>query len=240
MLPLETRASPDRDWGYDVCDYYGVHPDLGTLDDLDELIAAAAGHGMKILLDLAPNHTSSAHSWFVDAASGRDPAHRGFHVWADPRPGGGPPTTGWMPPGTRRGSATRPAASTICTASSPPSPTLTGGKARLALLLLAMLPGTLILYYGDEIAMRDLAVPPALRRDHMTAGGEGRDHARTPMQWNGTRSAGFTAEGVRPWLPYGDNATRNVASQRDDPGSVLNLCRDLIAAAHRRIPGTDR
>jgi glycosidase len=104
-------------------------------------------------------------------------------------------------------------------------------KARLALLVLATLPGTTTLYYGDEIAMTDVAVPRELRRDRMTpgVGTDGRDAERTPMQWDASPSAGFTAEGVTPWLPFGDNATRNVADQREDPGSTLNLCRDLLA-----------
>ncbi|HEU5418547.1 MAG TPA: alpha-amylase family glycosyl hydrolase, partial [Streptosporangiaceae bacterium] len=67
-----TMPSPDTDWGYDVSDYTGVHPELGTLADLDELIAAAGERGMRVLLDLVPNHTSSAHAWFVDALTGRD------------------------------------------------------------------------------------------------------------------------------------------------------------------------
>src|SRR5260221_6114360 len=67
-----TMPSPDADWGYDVSDYTDVHPELGTLDDLDDLIAAAAGRGMRVLLDLVPNHTSSAHQWFVEASSAPD------------------------------------------------------------------------------------------------------------------------------------------------------------------------
>ena len=67
-----TMPSPDDDWGYDVSDYTGVHPELGTLADLDELIEQAGQRGMRVLLDLVPNHTSSAHPWFADAASGRD------------------------------------------------------------------------------------------------------------------------------------------------------------------------
>ena len=66
-----TMPSPDEDWGYDVSDYTGVHPELGTLADLDELIAQAGQRGMRVLLDLVPNHTSSAHPWFADATSGR-------------------------------------------------------------------------------------------------------------------------------------------------------------------------
>ena len=120
-------------------------------------------------------------------------------------------------------------------------------KARLALLVLATLPGSLMLYYGDEIAMPDVPVPPPLRRDKMTARQrESRDEARTPMQWDASPSAGFTAEGVTPWLPFGDNASRNVAAQREDPSSTLRLVRDLITlrrtafggrvAAYERLP----
>jgi alpha-glucosidase len=131
-------------------------------------------------------------------------------------------------------------------------PTRWGGgderKARLALLVLATLPGTVTFYYGDEIAMTDVAVPRELRRDRFTpgVGTEGRDAERTPMQWDASPSAGFTAEGVTPWLPFGDNAGRNVAAQRKDPGSTLNLCRELLAlrrtatggqvASYERLP----
>ena len=90
-----TMPSPNDDWGYDVADYCAVHPDLGTLDDLDALVAAAAERGIGVLLDLVPNHTSDQHEWFVDAASGRDAPHRDFYVWADPRPDGGPPNN-WL------------------------------------------------------------------------------------------------------------------------------------------------
>jgi alpha-glucosidase len=111
-------------------------------------------------------------------------------------------------------------------------------KARLALLVLATLPGSLMLYYGDEIAMTDVLVPPPLRRDKMTARQrESRDEARTPMQWDASPSAGFTAEGVTPWLPFGDNASRNVAAQREDPASTLRLVRDLIALRRTAFGG---
>jgi alpha-glucosidase len=402
--------SPDDDWGYDVCDYLGVHPELGTLDDLDRLIAEAAKRDMKVLLDLVPNHTSTAHPWFVDAISGPDSAHRGFYVWADPAPGGGPPNnwldaTGhsawaldeasgqyylhnflasqadlnWWEHGVHeafreilrfwfdRGvagfridvahglykdaelrdnppsaagaadrlhgrfglepayNANRPESHGVfrewrtiaesyprprlllgetwvagldrmaafhgqgdelqltfnfpfifadftapvlrrivaeTLAALPPGecpvwtasnhdisrfPSRWGGgderKARLALLVLATLPGTFVLYYGDEIAMTDVDVPPALRRDQMTSGGlgaaGGRDQARTPMPWDASPSAGFTAEGVVPWLPYGDHAVRNVAAQREDPASVLRLCRDLIALRRAEFGGAE-
>ncbi len=90
-----TFPSPNADWGYDVSDYLGVHPDLGTLDDLDELVRAASARRIAILLDLVPNHTSIEHPWFVDARSSRDAKHRDWYVWADPAPDGGPPNN-WM------------------------------------------------------------------------------------------------------------------------------------------------
>jgi len=87
-----TMPSPNVDWGYDVADYCGVHPDLGTLTDLDELIAEAERRGIRILLDLVPNHTSRAHPWFRERPD--------FYVWADEIPnnwlasfGGGPAWT---------------------------------------------------------------------------------------------------------------------------------------------------
>ena len=405
-----TMPSPDEDWGYDVSDYTGVHPELGTLEDLDDLIAGAAKRNLRVLLDLVPNHTSSAHPWFIDAASGRDSAHRDYYVWADPAPGGGPPNN-WLdatgrpawqwdagtgqyylhnfldsqpdlnwwqpavheefrrilafwfgrgvagfridvanglykdsrlrdnPPLAREsplagGSGLRPVYNAnrpqthavfrdwrkIAERYAPPRlllgetwvaefarlaefygandelqlafnfpfvfaeftaaylpdvvaqtlaslpagacpvwmasnhdvgrfPTRWGGgderKTRLGLLILATLPGTTVLYYGDEIGMTDVDVPAEMQRDLMTRGihrPEGnRDRARTPMQWDGSASAGFTADGAVPWLPHGDSAACNVADQSRDKGSVLWLCRSLIALRRAefggRVPG---
>jgi alpha-glucosidase len=399
-----TMPSPDNDWGYDVSDYLGVHPELGTMSDMDKLIAEAAGRDIAVLLDLVPNHTSSAHPWFVDARSARDSAHRNYYVWADPAAGDGPPNnwadaTGasawtlddasgqyylhnflpsqpdlnwweprvheefreilrfWFgrgvagfridvahglykdallrdnPPQVGSGrlagafglkpvySQNRPETHAVyrdwrrlADGYAPPrlllgetwvgdlerlaayygnddeldlafnfpflfagfdAPPLSGvvgqtlarlpagacpvwtasnhdvsrfptrwcggdeRKARLALLVLATLPGTTVLYYGDEIAMTDTQVPPRLRRDRITpgVGTGGRDAARTPMQWDSSPSAGFTTEGVTPWLPYGDNAHRNVAAQRDDPNSTLNLCRSLLVLRKAEFNG---
>ena len=89
------HPSPDADWGYDVADYCGVHPELGTLDDVDALVREAGARGIRLLLDLVPNHTSDQHAWFVDARSSRDAAHRDWYVWADPGPDGSPPNN-WL------------------------------------------------------------------------------------------------------------------------------------------------
>jgi alpha-glucosidase len=401
-----TMPSPDQDWGYDVSDYLGVHPELGTLAGLDRLIAEAGRRGLRVLLDLVPNHTSTAHPWFVDAASSRDARHRDYYVWADPAPGGGPPNnwldatghsawawhepTGqyflhlfldsqadlnWREPsvhaefdhivrfwfdrgvagfridvahGLYKDAALRDNPPAIgsdplrgrfgqqmkYTANQPEThavyrdwrkiadsyqtprlllgetwvrdlgslagyyghddelhlafnfpfvfarfaaadlsgvvdatlaalpagacPVWTasnhdvgrfptrwcagdGRKARLGLLVLATLPGTTVLYYGDEIGMTDVRVPPELRRDKMSRDGRGwdgsRDRARTPMQWDATPNGGFTAAGVTPWLPLGDVAASNVAAQRGDPDSVLEFCRRLLALRRAEFAG---
>ena len=62
-----TFPSPNHDWGYDVSDYYDVHPDFGTLADMERLIVEAERRDLHVLLDLVPNHTSDAHEWFHDA-----------------------------------------------------------------------------------------------------------------------------------------------------------------------------
>ena len=60
-------CSPNRDCGYDVSDYRDIDPAYGTLDDLDALVRQAGERGIRILMDLVPNHTSDQHPWFVDA-----------------------------------------------------------------------------------------------------------------------------------------------------------------------------
>jgi alpha-glucosidase len=105
-------------------------------------------------------------------------------------------------------------------------------QARIAAMLLLTLRGTPTLYYGDEIGMRDVAIPPALVQDpwekNVPGLGLGRDPERTPMQWDDSHNAGFTAG--TPWLPVADDYPRvNVAAERYDPTSMLTLYRRLIA-----------
>jgi len=83
--------SPMADFGYDVADYRDVDPIFGTLDELDTLVSEAHARGLRVLLDLVPNHTSDEHEWFADARSSRESRHRNWYVWRDPAPDGGPP-----------------------------------------------------------------------------------------------------------------------------------------------------
>jgi alpha-glucosidase len=73
--------SPNRDLGYDVSDYTQVHPDFGTLDDVDHLVVEAQKRGIRVLLDLVPSHTSDQHPWFEDARRSRTSRFRDYYVW---------------------------------------------------------------------------------------------------------------------------------------------------------------
>jgi alpha-glucosidase len=392
-----TMPSPNTDWGYDVADYYGVHPDFGTLADMDRLVEDSRQRGIAIMLDLVPNHTSDAHPWFVDALTGPGAAHRDYYVWAAPKPDGSPPNnwlcaTGapawsfddrsgqyylhnflptqpdlnWWDPGVheefekvlhywfdrgiagfridvahglykdallrdnppalptdhpaiQRGklqpvysshqpevhlvyqrwrqiadsyqpqrallgetwefdyerfaafyggerpelhlafnfgfveaglnprelaaiveatlAALPPGATPVWTASNHDVgrfPTRWCGDderaTKAALTILATLPGTLVLYYGDELGMADVYIPPELRLDEMTMDQPdnlGRDRCRTPMPWSAEKNGGFTTDDARPWLPLGEHGTTNVHSEQADPSSVLNFWHQL-------------
>jgi alpha-glucosidase len=87
--------SPQADHGYDVSDYLGVDPVFGSVEDVEGLVADAHELGLRVMIDLVPNHTSDQHPWFVDALTGRDAPHRDWYVWRDPAPDGGPPNN-WV------------------------------------------------------------------------------------------------------------------------------------------------
>jgi alpha-glucosidase len=107
-------------------------------------------------------------------------------------------------------------------------------QARVAMLLLLTLRGTPTIYYGDELGMPDVPIPPEKIQDpwgKQVAGiGAGRDPERTPMQWDDSPNAGFCPPASEPWLPLADDYTpRNVAAQMADPRSMLALTRRLLA-----------
>jgi alpha-glucosidase len=403
-----TMPSPNRDWGYDVSDYLGVHPELGSMQDLDLLIAEAASRGIRIVLDLVANHTSDEHPWFVQSRTSTSSRFRDYYVWADGDTDGSLPnnwvddtgepawtwdeTAGqyylhnfldaqpdlnwwaadvhrefdailnfWFDRGIagfridvanglykdaglrdnprhpdahiygkvqgRYGlqhvhnfnqpevhevyrswrrlaeSRTEPrllmgetwvatveelgpyygaddelqlalnfpliftpfqpealaavVAESIAAFPAGACPVWTGSnhdlprmgtrwggddprKLRLAQTILAMLPGTFVLYYGDELGMLDSDIPTALQRDPLTAGGLNgqwpRDNARAPMRWTPAPEGGFST--AIPWLPIHPDSGANVESHQADTGSTLTLTRQLIAlhAAHLSDP----
>jgi alpha-glucosidase len=106
------------------------------------------------------------------------------------------------------------------------------GLMRCALMLLLLLRGTPVLYYGDELGLPAVPIAPEQRRDRGSdaEGLDSRDGSRTPMPWRPGPGAGFCPPDIDPWLPIGPNADYlSVAAQRADPGSTLAFCRALIA-----------
>lgn len=390
--------SPNHDWGYDVANYCDVHPELGTLEDVDRLVGEADKRGMKIIFDIVPNHTSDQHEWFRDALTSRDARYRNYYVWADPEEDGGPPNnwlsvfggsawewhepTGqyylhnfldtqpdldWWNDDVRnefdrilrfwfdRGiagfridvahglikdkalrdnllttdddhpraraltqqqtySANRPEVHEILkrwrklSDAYDPQRILIGetfvydltkwaefygsgadelnlafnfpfalgefdveqlkqvvrtsdeiippeawpvwmasnhdigramtrwcsddpARGRVLMMLLLTLRGTPFVYYGEELGMPATALESDQLKDPVGIrpwADEGRDAARTPMQWSSERGAGFITGSAEPWLPFGDFEAVNVEAQRGDPDSFLEFTRSLI------------
>lgn len=84
--------SPDRDDGYDITDFYGVDPRLGTHGDFVEVVRTARDRGIRVIVDLVVNHTSDHHPWFKAARKSRDNPYRDFYVWSPKKPAENGPT----------------------------------------------------------------------------------------------------------------------------------------------------
>ena len=83
LLPF--YPSPWQDDGYDITDYYAVHPELGDLGDFVDLVHTADDRGIRVIVDLVLNHTSNQHPWFLAAREGH-PVYRDYYVWSDTKP----------------------------------------------------------------------------------------------------------------------------------------------------------
>lgn len=75
--------SPDKDFGYDVADYFDIDPKYGTLADFDHLLQEAHKRHLHIILDLVLNHTSDQNKWFQKSRSSRDNSYRDWYIWRD-------------------------------------------------------------------------------------------------------------------------------------------------------------
>lgn len=75
------NPSPLQDWGYDVSDYCGIHPDLGDIASFDRLLREAHHRGIRVIVDLVPNHTSDQHPWFVESRASNANPKRDWYIW---------------------------------------------------------------------------------------------------------------------------------------------------------------
>jgi alpha-glucosidase len=87
--------SPMADYGYDISDYQNIWPVFGNLGDFDELLQQVHAAGMRLILDLVPNHSSDEHPWFRESFSSRDNPKRDWYIWKDAKPDGSPPNN-WL------------------------------------------------------------------------------------------------------------------------------------------------
>jgi alpha-glucosidase len=87
--------SPMADFGYDIADYKNIDPIFGDMANFDQLLEAVHRHGMKLILDLVPNHTSDRHPWFLESKSSKDNPKRDWYIWQDAKPDGSLPNN-WL------------------------------------------------------------------------------------------------------------------------------------------------
>lgn len=93
LCPVYT--SPNIDGGYDVADYYNICNELGTLEDMEDLIEEAHKHEIKIIMELVANHTSDQHYWFRDAIKSKNSKYRDYYIWKKEKEDGSLPNN-WM------------------------------------------------------------------------------------------------------------------------------------------------
>src|SRR5690242_5995206 len=106
LLPF--YPSPNKDDGYDVADFYGVHPRVGTFGDFVEFMNCAQSLGLRVIVDLVINHTSNQHPWFKSARADPQSPYRDWYVWSKRRPGNW--KQGMVFPGVQKSTWTRDAA----------------------------------------------------------------------------------------------------------------------------------
>ena len=81
LMPISPSPSYHK---YDVTDYYGIHPDYGTVEDFKLFVEEAHKRNIRVVIDLVVNHSSSKHPWFQSAVSDPESSYRDYYVWADP------------------------------------------------------------------------------------------------------------------------------------------------------------
>ncbi|MDR4887929.1 alpha,alpha-phosphotrehalase [Fredinandcohnia sp. QZ13] len=79
--------SPQRDNGYDISDYFAIQEEYGTMEDFDRLLEEAHSRGIKLIMDIVVNHTSTENEWFKKSRESKDNPYRDFYIWKDPKDG---------------------------------------------------------------------------------------------------------------------------------------------------------
>lgn len=88
-------CSPNADFGYDISDYYNINSEYGTMACFNRLISEMHKRGLKCIMDLVVNHTSSQHKWFIESSKSKDNAYRDYYIWRDGKEKGKKPPNNW-------------------------------------------------------------------------------------------------------------------------------------------------
>ncbi|BBP87835.1 hypothetical protein BsIDN1_14530 [Bacillus safensis] len=83
--------SPQHDNGYDISDYTKIHDMYGTMTDFERMLKEAHERGIRVIMDLAVNHTSIFHEWFQASRESKDNPYRDYYIWKEPKADGSPP-----------------------------------------------------------------------------------------------------------------------------------------------------
>ncbi len=86
--------SPNDDNGYDISDYYSIHPEFGTMQEFDELLVGLHARGIRLIMDVVVNHTSDEHDWFEKSKSSKENEYRDYYFWREGKDGG--PPNNWV------------------------------------------------------------------------------------------------------------------------------------------------
>ena len=87
--------SPNDDNGYDVSDYRDIMDEFGTMEDFDKMLEGMKQRGLRLILDLVPNHSSDEHFWFQESRKSKDNPYRDYYFWKSPKEDGSPPSN-WV------------------------------------------------------------------------------------------------------------------------------------------------
>ncbi|KAK4688210.1 hypothetical protein P7C73_g1912, partial [Tremellales sp. Uapishka_1] len=217
-------SSPFIDNGYDISDYQDIHPQFGTLADVDRLIKEMHDRDMKLVMDLVVNHTSDQHQWFAKSRKSKvNNPYRDYYIWAAPR---------WsengerLPPNNWREEFSNGSAWDLYAKEQPdlnwenPAVRKVVYEEVMEWWLARGCDG----FRMDVINLEDpdmADVWDGLRR-------KARDHARNPMQWDDSPNGGFST--AKPWMRVHDDYPMwNVAKQINDPGSVHSFWKEMLA-----------
>ena len=210
-------VSPQYDNGYDVEDYYNIDPRYGTMEDFEELSREAQKRGIKLMLDMVFNHTSSNHEWFQKALAG-DERYKNYYIFKKGKEDGSAPTNWESKFGGSAWEYVPEMDEYYLHLFHVKQPDLNWDNPKVRKEVQK------VVRFWMSKGVKGLSKEDAFRIIQIHS----RDNGRTPMQWNGENHGGFT-KGM-PWIGVNENYSKiNAQSQLHDETSIFNYYKKLVA-----------